>query len=78
MKIYLFKNVRGLKLRGSPRCNNIDIFLCGDGYLTSRKNLSSSCAMDKFSIAMGITFLNRAPLSMMTLAQMAGESKSTT
>jgi hypothetical protein len=34
--------------------------------------------MDKFSMAMGITFLNRAALSMMTLAQVVGESKSTT
>jgi hypothetical protein len=29
--------------------------------------------MDKFSMAMGITFLNRAALSMMTLAQVVGE-----
>jgi len=34
--------------------------------------------MDKFSMAMGITLLNRATLSTMTLAQVAGESKSTT
>jgi hypothetical protein len=34
--------------------------------------------MDKFSMAMGITFLNRVALSVMTLAQVAGESKSTT
>jgi len=34
--------------------------------------------MDRFSMAMGITFLNRATLFAMTLAQMAGESKSTT
>jgi hypothetical protein len=34
--------------------------------------------MDKFSMAMGIILLNRVALSMMTLAQMAGESKSTT
>jgi hypothetical protein len=34
--------------------------------------------MDKFSMAMGITFLNRVALSTMTLALMAGESKSTT
>jgi hypothetical protein len=34
--------------------------------------------MDKFSMAMGITFLNRLALSVMTLAQMARESKSTT
>jgi hypothetical protein len=34
--------------------------------------------MDKFSMAMGITFLNRTTLSAMTLAQVAEESKSTT
>jgi hypothetical protein len=36
--------------------------------------------MDKFSMAMamGITLLNRATLSAMTLAQVAGESKSIT
>jgi hypothetical protein len=34
--------------------------------------------MDKFSMAMGITLLNRTTLSAMTLAQVAGESKSTT
>jgi len=34
--------------------------------------------MDKFSMAMGITLLNRLTLSAMTLAQVAGESKSTT
>jgi hypothetical protein len=34
--------------------------------------------MDKFSMAMGITFLNRAALFVMTLAQVVGESKSTT
>ncbi len=34
--------------------------------------------MDKFSMAMGITILNRTVLSMMTLAQVARESKSTT
>jgi len=34
--------------------------------------------MDRFSMAMGITLLNRAALSVMTLAQVAGESKSTT
>jgi hypothetical protein len=34
--------------------------------------------MDKFSMAMGIMLLNRATLSMMTLAQVARESKSTT
>jgi hypothetical protein len=33
--------------------------------------------MDKFSMAMGITFLNRGALSAMTLTQMDGESKST-
>jgi hypothetical protein len=33
--------------------------------------------MDKFSMAMGITLLNRATLFAMTLAQMAEESKST-
>jgi hypothetical protein len=34
--------------------------------------------MDKFSIAMGITLLNRVAFFAMTLAQVAGESKSTT
>jgi hypothetical protein len=34
--------------------------------------------MEKFSMVMGITLLNRVALSMMTLAQVAGESKSTT
>jgi hypothetical protein len=34
--------------------------------------------MDKFSMAMGITFLNKAILFAMTLAQVAKESKSTT
>jgi hypothetical protein len=34
--------------------------------------------MDKFSMAMGITFLNGTALSMMTLAQVDGESKFTT
>jgi hypothetical protein len=34
--------------------------------------------MDKFSMAMGITLLNRTVLSVMTLAQVAGESKSIT
>jgi hypothetical protein len=34
--------------------------------------------MDKFSMAMGITFLNRVALFVMTLAQVARESKSTT
>jgi hypothetical protein len=34
--------------------------------------------MEKISMAMGITLLNRATFSMMTLAQAAGESKSTT
>jgi hypothetical protein len=34
--------------------------------------------MDKFSLAMGITLLNRATFSTMTVAQMARESKSTT
>jgi hypothetical protein len=34
--------------------------------------------MDKFSMAVGITLLNRAAFSAMTLAQMAEESKSTT
>jgi len=32
--------------------------------------------MDKFSMVMGITLLHRAALSMMTLTQVAGESKS--
>jgi hypothetical protein len=31
--------------------------------------------MDKFSMTMAITLLNKAALSMMTLAQMARESK---
>jgi hypothetical protein len=34
--------------------------------------------MDRFSMAMGITLLDIAALSAMTLAQMVGESKSTT
>jgi hypothetical protein len=34
--------------------------------------------MDKFSMTMGITLLNKVALSVMTLAQVAGESKSTT
>jgi hypothetical protein len=34
--------------------------------------------MDKFSMAMGITLLNRAALSVMTLAQVARECKFTT
>jgi hypothetical protein len=34
--------------------------------------------MDKFSMAMGITFVNRIALSAMTFAQVIGESKSTT
>jgi len=34
--------------------------------------------MDKFSMAMGITLLNRTALSMMTIAQVAREHKSTT
>jgi len=34
--------------------------------------------MEKFSMAMGIAFLNRIALFAMTLAQVAGESKSTT
>jgi hypothetical protein len=34
--------------------------------------------MDKFSMAMGITLLNRVALYAMTLAQMVRESKSTT
>jgi hypothetical protein len=34
--------------------------------------------MDKFSMAMGITLLNRITFSAMTLAQAAGELKSTT
>jgi hypothetical protein len=34
--------------------------------------------MDKFSMPMGITLLNRVALSTMTLTQVAGESKSTT
>jgi hypothetical protein len=36
------------------------------------------CATNKFSMAMGITLLNKTTLSTMTLAQMARESKSTT
>jgi hypothetical protein len=34
--------------------------------------------MDKFSMAMGITLLNRTALFAMTLAQVPRESKSTT
>jgi hypothetical protein len=34
--------------------------------------------MDKFSMAMGITFLNIITFSTMTLAELLGESKSTT
>jgi hypothetical protein len=34
--------------------------------------------MDKFSMVMGMTFQNRIAFSAMTLAQVAGESKSTT
>jgi hypothetical protein len=34
--------------------------------------------MDKFSIAMGITLLNRVAFSIMTLTQVVGESKSIT
>jgi hypothetical protein len=34
--------------------------------------------MEKISMAMGITFLNKTTLSVMTLAQVAGESKSIT
>jgi hypothetical protein len=34
--------------------------------------------MDKFSMTMAITLLNKTTLSVMTLAQMARESKSTT
>jgi hypothetical protein len=34
--------------------------------------------MDKFFMAMGITFLNRATLFAMTLAQVVRESNSTT
>jgi hypothetical protein len=34
--------------------------------------------MDKFSMAMGITLMNRIALFAMTLAQVPGESKSTT
>jgi hypothetical protein len=34
--------------------------------------------MDRFSMAIGITLLNRAALSIMTLAEVARESKSTT
>jgi hypothetical protein len=34
--------------------------------------------MDKFSMAMGITLINRIALSVMTLDQVVGESKSTT
>jgi hypothetical protein len=33
--------------------------------------------MDRFSMAMGITLLNKTTLSAMTVAQMARESKST-
>jgi hypothetical protein len=34
--------------------------------------------MDKFSMAMGITLLNKVAFSAMTLAQVDGKSKSTT
>jgi hypothetical protein len=34
--------------------------------------------MDKFSMAMGITLMNRITLFVMTLAQVAGKSNSTT
>jgi hypothetical protein len=34
--------------------------------------------MDKFSMAIGITLLNRAALSEMTVAHVEGESRSTT
>jgi hypothetical protein len=34
--------------------------------------------MEKFSMAMGITLMNRVAFSAMTLAQVVGESKSTT
>jgi hypothetical protein len=34
--------------------------------------------MDKFSMAMGITLLNKAAFFMITLAKVARESKSTT
>jgi hypothetical protein len=34
--------------------------------------------MNEFSMAMGITLLNRTALFAMTLAQVVGESKSTT
>jgi hypothetical protein len=34
--------------------------------------------MNKFSMAMGITLVNRRALFAMTLAQVVGESKSTT
>jgi hypothetical protein len=34
--------------------------------------------MDKFSMAMGITLPNKKTLFVITLAQVAGESKSTT
>jgi hypothetical protein len=34
--------------------------------------------MDKFSMAMGITLMNRTTFSAMTLAQVVGESKSIT
>jgi hypothetical protein len=34
--------------------------------------------MNKFSMAIGITLLNRTSLCAMTLAQVVGESKSTT
>jgi hypothetical protein len=33
--------------------------------------------MDKFSMAMGITLLNKVALFVMTLVQVVGESKST-
>jgi hypothetical protein len=42
------------------------------------EEVSRCCATNKLSMAMGITLLNRATLSTMTLAQMARESKSTT
>jgi len=42
------------------------------------EEVSRCCATNKFSMAMGITLLNRATLSTMTLTQMARESKSTT
>jgi len=34
--------------------------------------------MDKFSMAMGITLVNRATIFAMTLTQVVGDSKSTT